>query len=89
MVNQVSTQIDSRNVKKRARQGASISRSSGQVQLISVYYWSECYLVKLNSGIMIADIKDDGLFGHYLLSQSGAEILYTEGDIRFRHFHTL
>ena len=39
--------------------------------------------VRLNSEIMVADIEDDGLFGHDLLSKGGAEILYSEGAIRF------
>ena len=39
--------------------------------------------LKLKSEIMVANIEDDGLFGHDLLGQGGAEILYTEGAIRF------
>ena len=39
--------------------------------------------VKFNSEIMVADIEDEGLFGHDLLNQGGAEILYTEGAIKF------
>ena len=32
---------------------------------------------------MVANIEDEGIFGHDLLNQGGAEILYTEGAIRF------
>lgn len=32
---------------------------------------------------MVENIEDEGLFGHDLLNQGGAEILYTEGAIRF------
>ena len=32
---------------------------------------------------MVANIEDDGLFGHDLLTQRGAKILYTQGAIRF------
>ena len=39
--------------------------------------------LKLKSEIMVANIEDDGLFGHVLLGQGGAEIHYTEGAIRF------
>ncbi|MEW8561290.1 MAG: reverse transcriptase domain-containing protein, partial [Candidatus Thiodiazotropha sp.] len=39
--------------------------------------------VKLHTEIIVADIEDEGLFGHDLLNQGGAEILYSEGAIRF------
>ena len=39
--------------------------------------------LKLKSEIMVANIEDDGLFGHDLLGQGGAEIHYSEGAIRF------
>ena len=39
--------------------------------------------VKFKSEIMVANIEDEGLFGHDLLNQGGPEILYTEGAIRF------
>ena len=39
--------------------------------------------LKPKSEIMVANIEDDRLFGHDLLGQGGAELLYTEGAIRF------
>ena len=39
--------------------------------------------LKLKSEIVVANIEDDGLFGHDLLRQGGAEILYKQGAIRF------
>ena len=44
---------------------------------------------KLNSEITVADIEDDGLFGHDLLSQNDVDVLYSQGHSLHGYYHTL
>ena len=70
----------------KLNKGTGLTSASGQPlsqKGSAVFTISLASDIQLQSEIMVANIEDDGLFGHDLLSQGGEEILYKEGAIRF------